>query len=133
MDRTAEFKAAVSSLVNRGHIQTRHQPNLSNHPARRGKEADAYSDFSRLASAIGKEIIETSSKLDKLTKRKCKCGLVHLECNHSFGTKHFFVTLLPVYCLLTKLRLSVQLCIVVKRKALFDDRPVEISVWRNYI
>lgn len=22
-------------------------------------------------------------------------------------------------------------CIVVKRKALFDDRPVEISVWKN--
>lgn len=85
MDRTAEFKAAVNSLVNRGHIQTRHQQNYSsNHPARRGKEAAAYADFSRLASAIGKEIIETSTKLDKLTK-------------------------------------------LVKRKALFDDRPVEIS------
>lgn len=71
MDRTAEFKAAVNSLVNRGHIQTRHRPNYSsNHPARRGKEAAAYADFSRLASAIGKEIIETSTKLDKLTKRK---------------------------------------------------------------
>ncbi|KAF9134047.1 hypothetical protein BGW39_008266 [Mortierella sp. 14UC] len=75
MDRTAEFKAAVNSLVSRGHIQTRHQPNHSNHPARRGKEAAAYTDFSRLASAIGKEIIETSNKLDKLTKRKCKSDL----------------------------------------------------------
>ncbi|KAG0081975.1 hypothetical protein BGZ90_001914 [Linnemannia elongata] len=71
MDRTAEFKAAVNSLVNRGHIHTRHQPNYSSsHPARRGKEAAAYAEFSRLASAIGKEIIETSTKLDKLTKRK---------------------------------------------------------------
>ncbi|KAK3813602.1 MAG: t-SNARE [Linnemannia gamsii] len=84
MDRTAEFKAAVNSLLNRGHIQTRHQPNNSNHPARRGKEAATYAEFSRLASAIGKEIIETSNKLDKLTK-------------------------------------------LVKRKVLFDDRPVEIS------
>ncbi|KAG0291783.1 cis-Golgi t-SNARE syntaxin [Linnemannia gamsii] len=73
MDRTAEFKAAVNSLLNRGHIQTRqHQPTYPNHPARRGKEAAAYADFSRLASAIGKEIIETSTKLDKLTKRKCQ-------------------------------------------------------------
>ncbi|KAF9900711.1 cis-Golgi t-SNARE syntaxin [Linnemannia zychae] len=95
MDRTAEFKAAVNSLVNRGHIHTRHQPNHSNHPARRGKEAAAYADFSRLASAIGKEIIETSNKLDKLTKCKCKRDFAHLE--------------------------------LVKRKALFDDRPVEIS------
>jgi syntaxin 5 len=73
MDRTAEFKAAVNSLLNRGHIQTRqHQPTYSNHPARRGKEAAAYADFSRLASAIGNEITETSTKLDKLTKRKCQ-------------------------------------------------------------
>ncbi|KAF9094204.1 cis-Golgi t-SNARE syntaxin [Mortierella sp. AD031] len=86
MDRTAEFKAAVNSLLNRGHIQTRHQPSSSNHPARRGREAAAYADFSRLASTIGKEITETSNKLDKLTKRK-----------------------------------------LVKRKALFDDRPVEIT------
>jgi len=71
MDRTAEFKAAVNSLLSRGHIQSRQHSNYSNHPARKGKEAAAYADFSRLAFSIGKEITETSSKLDKLTKRKC--------------------------------------------------------------
>ncbi|KAI7818636.1 hypothetical protein BC939DRAFT_462334 [Gamsiella multidivaricata] len=86
MDRTAEFKAAVNSLLNRGHIQTRQQHHYSNvnSSARKGKEAAAYAEFSRLAVSIGKDIAETSIKLQKLTK-------------------------------------------LVKRKALFDDRPVEIS------
>ncbi|KAI1297751.1 cis-Golgi t-SNARE syntaxin [Mortierella claussenii] len=80
MDRTAEFKAAVNSLLKRGHLQ--HRQHHNTHPARRGKEAAAYADFSKLASSIGRDIGDTSGKLQKLTK--CK-------------------------------------------KALFDDRPVEIS------
>ncbi|KAF9907342.1 cis-Golgi t-SNARE syntaxin [Lobosporangium transversale] len=85
MDRTAEYKAAVSSLLNRGTPSRQHHSNAySNHPARKGKEAAAYAEFSKLASSIGHDIKETSEKLEKLKK-------------------------------------------LVKRKALFDDRPVEIS------
>ncbi|KAI8599879.1 syntaxin 5 [Dissophora ornata] len=85
MDRTAEFKAAVNSLLSRGHLQNRqHFSHADNSPARRGKEAAAYAEFSRLATSIRKDLSETSNKLGKLSK-------------------------------------------LVKRKALFDDRPVEIS------
>ncbi|GJJ70083.1 syntaxin 5 [Entomortierella parvispora] len=81
MDRTAEFKAAINSLLSRGQLQHRQG---SNNARRTGKDAIAYAEFSHLASSIGKEITETNSKLQKLTK-------------------------------------------LVKKKAMFDDRPVEIS------
>ncbi|KAI8353035.1 hypothetical protein B0O80DRAFT_481102 [Mortierella sp. GBAus27b] len=84
MDRTAEFKAAVNSLLNRGHLQHRQPHGQTNGQARKGKEFVAYMEFSQLAYRIGKDISETSNKLQKLTK-------------------------------------------LVKRKALFDDRPAEIS------
>ncbi|KAF9947639.1 hypothetical protein BGZ70_002580, partial [Mortierella alpina] len=98
MDRTAEFKAAVNSLLSRGQL---HQTSHSNGAARRGKDAAAYQEFSRLATAIGHDINDTVTKLHKLTK----CNLT---------------------ILLLLLRPS-RLATVVKRKALFDDRPVEIS------
>ncbi|KAF9285513.1 cis-Golgi t-SNARE syntaxin [Mortierella alpina] len=81
MDRTAEFKAAVNSLLSRGQL---HQTTHSNGAARRGKDAATFQEFLRLATAIGHDINDTVAKLHKLTK-------------------------------------------LVKRKALFDDRPVEIS------
>ncbi|CAO3563903.1 unnamed protein product [Mortierella alpina] len=89
MDRTAEFKAAVNSLLSRGQLHPTSHPNGA---ARRGKDAAAYHEFSRLATAIGHDINDTVTKLHKLTK--CKYNV----------RPH-----------------------VVKRKALFDDRPVEIS------
>ncbi|KAF9997618.1 cis-Golgi t-SNARE syntaxin [Entomortierella chlamydospora] len=72
MDRTAEFKAAVNSLLNRGQIQSsrQHHYTNANSPARKGKEAAAYAEFSKLASSIGQDIGETSTKLEKLTKCK---------------------------------------------------------------
>jgi len=66
MDRTAEFKAAVNSLLSRGQLQQRQ---TNNHARRTGKDAIAYAEFSHLASSIGKDITETNSKLQKLTKR----------------------------------------------------------------
>ncbi|KAF9193209.1 hypothetical protein BGZ51_003958 [Haplosporangium sp. Z 767] len=92
MDRTAEFKAAVNSLLNRGHLP-KYQQHQVNGAIRRGKDAATYAEFSRLATSIGKDISDTSSKLQKLTK-----------CNY-----------------------QTHMHLVVKRKALFDDRPVEIS------
>jgi hypothetical protein len=70
MDRTAEFKAAVNSLLNRGHLQHRQPYGQTNGQARKGKEFVAYMEFSQLAYRIGKDISETSSKLQKLTKCK---------------------------------------------------------------
>ncbi|KAG0198298.1 hypothetical protein BGX28_008263, partial [Mortierella sp. GBA30] len=67
--QTAEFKAAVNSLLSRGHLQNRTHNHAN--PARRGKDAVAYAEFSRLATAIGQDISQTSAKLMKLTKRKC--------------------------------------------------------------
>ncbi|KAF9987344.1 cis-Golgi t-SNARE syntaxin [Mortierella antarctica] len=88
MDRTAEFKAAVNSLLSRGQL---HHTSHANGAARRGKDAAAFQEFSRLATAIGHDINDTVTKLQKLTK--CKYNIASM----------------------------------VKRKALFDDRPVEIS------
>lgn len=69
MDRTAEFKAAVNSLLSRGHLQN-HQQHHGYTNARKAKEFVAYAEFSQLARRIGKDISETSSKLQKLTKCK---------------------------------------------------------------
>ncbi|KAG0352003.1 cis-Golgi t-SNARE syntaxin [Podila minutissima] len=90
MDRTAEFKAAVNSLLNRGQFRQHNNGNSRGSQARQGKEAMAYAEFSRLAVSIGREIGETQTKLDKLTK-------------------------------------------LVKKKGLFDDRPVEISELTHHI
>lgn len=70
MDRTAEFKAAVNSLLNRGNIQSRQLQHSPNSHARKGREFVAYTEFSQLAHRIGKDISETSSKLQQLTKCK---------------------------------------------------------------
>jgi len=70
MDRTAEFKAAVSSLLNRGNLQNRQLQHSPNGHARKGREFAAYTEFSQLAHRIGKDISETSSRLEQLTKCK---------------------------------------------------------------
>ncbi|KAG0259962.1 hypothetical protein BG011_002238 [Mortierella polycephala] len=95
MDRTAEFKAAVNSLLNRGHLP-KYQQHQTNGAIRKGKDAATYAEFSRLAASIGRDISDTSSKLQKLT-----------NCKSLFSKQ--------------------RICILVKRKTLFDDRPVEIS------
>ncbi|KAF9382356.1 cis-Golgi t-SNARE syntaxin [Podila verticillata] len=90
MDRTAEFKAAVNSLLSRGQFHQHNNSNSRGSQARKSKEAMAYAEFSHLAASIGREIGETQGKLDKLTK-------------------------------------------LVKKKSLFDDRPVEISELTHHI
>ncbi|KAF9948427.1 cis-Golgi t-SNARE syntaxin [Mortierella alpina] len=74
MDRTAEFKAAVNSLLSRGQL---HHTSHSNGAARRGKDAAAYQEFSRLATAIGHDINDTVTKLHKLTKCKYPSPTAH--------------------------------------------------------
>lgn len=68
MDRTAEFKAAVNSLLSRGQFHQHNNSNSRGSQARKSKEAMAYAEFSHLAASIGREIGETQGKLDKLTK-----------------------------------------------------------------
>jgi syntaxin 5 len=65
------------------------------------------SEFSRMASAIGKDISTTTIKLGKLAQRQ----LLSLRC----------------------VRTEANWTIVAKRKTLFDDRPVEISVCLMFI
>lgn len=70
-DRTNEFRACVESIRNRsaappGKITEQRQRLLQQH----GKENAAKSEFTRMASAIGKEISATTLKLNKLAQRE---------------------------------------------------------------
>lgn len=98
-DRTNEFKACVDSINNRSAFGKRgadsKQRLIQTKSANKG-------EFSRMASAIGKEISSTTIKLNKLGQR---------------ASPLFFFQQVPDYDRT-----------VAKRKTLFDDRPVEISV-----
>lgn len=99
-DRTHEFRSCVESIRNRSAVPPRaaeaKQKLLQSH-----SNGGAKSEFSRMASAIGKDISSTAIKLGKLAQRKYNVLLFTA-----------FIDQLPV----------------AKRKTLFDDRPVEISV-----
>ncbi|KAG6875957.1 hypothetical protein C0993_006587 [Termitomyces sp. T159_Od127] len=84
-DRTNEFKACVDSIRSRSSVPARGPEVKQRLLQSNDKAGGSKSEFSRMASAIGKDISSTSLKLNKLA---------HLA----------------------------------KRKTLFDDRPVEISV-----
>lgn len=69
-DRTHEFRACVESIRNRSSIPSRaaevNQRLLQSH----GRGEGSKSDFTRAASAIGKEISSTAIKLGKLAQRE---------------------------------------------------------------
>jgi syntaxin 5 len=65
---------------------------------------DSKSEFTRMASVISKDISATTVKLGKLAQREHIYASIPSRC-----TEHPWLT-------------------VAKRKTLFDDRPVEISV-----
>lgn len=69
-DRTHEFRSCVESIRNRSAVPPRtaeaKQRLLHSH-----SNGDAKSEFSRMASAIGKDISSTTIKLGKLAQRKC--------------------------------------------------------------
>ena len=94
-DRTNEFLSCVDSIRNRSSLPTK-VPSKQ----RRGNK----SEFTRMASVIGKDISTTTVKLGKLAQREHVYRFIRSRC-----TKHAWLT-------------------VAKRKTLFDDRPVEISV-----
>jgi syntaxin 5 len=66
-DRTNEFRACVESIRNRSSI-----PNRDSQTKQRllnGANKPSKSEFARMASAIGKDITNTTMKLDKLAQR----------------------------------------------------------------
>lgn len=99
-DRTKEFQACVQSIRNRSSTTTRSSE--ARQRLLQERNAGSKSEFTKLASGIGKDISNTTLKLNKLAQRT------------------YFIELCEV--LLTRL------VTVAKRKTLFDDRPVEISV-----
>ena len=101
-DRTNEFLACVESIRNRSTLPARNtdKQRLLDKQAR----TDGKSEFTRMASAIGKEIGSTTVKLAKLAQ--CMLSFLSLTCRRATDSP----------------------ASVAKRKTLFDDRPVEISV-----
>jgi syntaxin 5 len=94
-DRTNEFLSCVESIRSRSSLPAKV-------PSKQRR--DNKTEFTRIASVIGKDISATTVKLGKLAQREYVYAFIPSRC-----TKHS--------------RLA-----VAKRKTLFDDRPVEISV-----
>jgi syntaxin 5 len=94
-DRTNEFLACVESIRSRSSLPAKV-------PSKQRR--DNKSEFTRMASLIGKDISATTVKLGKLAQREHVYAFIPSRC-----AEHPWLT-------------------VAKRKTLFDDRPVEISV-----
>lgn len=112
-DRTNEFHSMVDRIRSRSNASsTLERRSLLSSPrmTSNGKQKQHHprSEFSLMAAEISRNITSTASKLEKLTKRK-------------YG---FF------YLLQQDLTNFVYMHVVAKRKTLFDDKPVEISVCR---
>lgn len=99
-DRTSEFRACVESIRNRSSIPARSEAKQRLLQSQ-GKGHGEKSEFTRMAASIGKEISSTALKLEKLAQRECSNWTFISRYSHN---------------------------VVAKRKTLFDDRPVEISV-----
>lgn len=101
-DRTHEFRTCVDSIRNRSAIQPRAAETKQRLLQSHGKGA-ARSEFSRMASNIAKEISSMTIRLSKLAQRELRR---HVEPGYRSPCSR----------------------LVAKRKTLFDDKPVEISV-----
>lgn len=100
-DRTNEFRACVESIRNRSTFSSKGAEQKQR--LLQTKAEGSKSEFTRMASSIGKDISSTTVKLGKLAQRESACLIA-------------FISALNTYF------------VVAKRKTLFDDRPVEISV-----
>ena len=99
-DRTNEFKACVDSIRNRSALGNKNSE--TKRLLQNNTKPPGKGEFSHMASSIGKDISSTTVKLNKLAQ----CA-----------------SILACYSTITFMPLT-----VAKRKTLFDDRPVEISV-----
>lgn len=100
-DRTNEFKACVDSIRNRSALGSRNSE-AKHRLLQSNTKPPGKGEFYQMASSIGKDISSTTVKLNKLSQR---------ESVLSFYSSQLLIPLT-----------------VAKRKTLFDDRPVEISV-----
>ncbi|KAF8481840.1 t-SNARE [Russula ochroleuca] len=100
-DRTNEFLSCVESIRSRSSLPAK-GPSKQRRLDDKAR-ADSKSEFTRMASVIGKDISATTVKLGKLA-----------QCGH-------------VSSFLLLAALKHPWLIVARRKTLFDDRPVEIS------
>jgi hypothetical protein len=86
-DRTHEFRSCVESIRNRSAVPPRtaeaKQRLLQSH-----SNGQAKSEFSRMASAIGKDISSTTIKLGKLAQRKCKLSSFTCRLLTSFQSRN---------------------------------------------
>jgi len=105
-DRTNEFHACVESIRTRSSLPARGSDAKQRLLQAHGKSGGK-SDFSRMAAGIGKDISSANIKLGKLAQCERKDSLFGCSCTDYFT--------------------------VAKRKTLFDDRPVEISVRFNLL
>ena len=69
-DRTNEFRACVESIRNRSSFPARGAEQKQRLLQGQGKGAGSKSEFTRMASAIGKDISSTTVKLGKLAQRE---------------------------------------------------------------
>ncbi|KAF4623131.1 hypothetical protein D9613_002166 [Agrocybe pediades] len=100
-DRTYEFKSCVDSIRSRTALGNRGAEAKQRLLQANGKSG-VKGEFSRMSASIGKDISNTTIKLNKLAQRNVARAL-SLQANANL------------------------LNTVAKRKTLFDDRPVEIS------
>ena len=69
-DRTNEFRACVESIRSRSSVPARGVAQQKERLLQQGKSGGSKSEFTRMASAIGKDISSTTIKLGKLAQRK---------------------------------------------------------------
>jgi len=80
-DRTNEFRACVHSIRSRSSISAR-TPEAQRRSLQSSSKQGIKSEFSRMASAIGKDISTTTIKLGKLAQRQ----LLSLRYGHTWLT-----------------------------------------------
>ena len=78
-DRTNEFRACVDSIRNRSSYPARGAEQKQRLLQTNGKAGGSKSEFTRMASAIGKDISSTTVKLGKLAQREYHSPFVHVR------------------------------------------------------
>ena len=78
-DRTNEFRACVESIRNRSSVPARSVAEQKQRLLQQSKGGGSKSEFTKIASAIGKDISSTTIKLGKLAQREYHSPFVHFR------------------------------------------------------
>ena len=70
-DRTNEFRACVESIRSRSSVPARGAAQQKERLLQQGKSGGSKSEFTRMGTAIAKDISSTTIKLGKLAQRTC--------------------------------------------------------------